>query len=127
MNSTASAVLTSAEKIAASRMAPSPAGRSLASSVGSASSCGRPACRTRAARPSTAGTQAKTNSAAAFQPMPRRTACSLLAPNAFCSRPGDETNAGTSRTRNDADVAPFQMSLKPWCGADPTIEERPPP
>ena len=35
------------------------------------------------------------------QPMPRRTARSLFAPNAFCSRPGDVMNAGTSSTRNE--------------------------
>ena len=36
--------------------------------------------------------------------MPRRTARSLSAPNAFWSRPGDEMNAGTSSTRNEIEV-----------------------
>jgi len=58
--------------------------------------------------------------------MPRRTARSLSAPNAFCNRPGDEMKAGTSSTRNEIEVAPFQKSPKPSFGAARITAVRPP-
>ena len=81
MNRMASHALTSAEKIAASASAPNQGGSCSMSSVGSTMfGLVSPGCIARAAMPSSAGTNAKIASAAAWTPMPMRTARSFAAP-----------------------------------------------
>ena len=79
MKSTASAELTSAENTAASATTPNEGGSMLASTVGRARS-GLEIEMLRAARPITAGAQAKIKRPIPFHATPRRTAASSRAP-----------------------------------------------
>src|SRR5882672_4888486 len=111
MKRTASAELTSAENTAASATTLSDGGSRLASTVGRARS-GLEIGMLRAARPITAGAQAKIKRPIPFHATPRRTAASVRAPYAFCSSPGDTTKAGPRRKmRRQPDVGPVLAQM----------------
>ena len=80
MNRMASQVLTSAEKIAASASAPTHTGNSASTTVGSTTLMFRSGWLTRAAMPSSTGTNENSNWVPPATPMPRRTALALTAP-----------------------------------------------
>ena len=94
----ASQVSTSVENTAASASAPSHAGSSCSSTIGSAMSrFSMPGTATRAAMPSSTGANANNIRTAAFSAMPVRSAGSLRAPHDFWISPGEMMKAGARR------------------------------